>query len=100
MKSGIKLVVCTSLIAIAVTLATFTIADFGGGRAAAEGAPYLLWESGGNVAAFAADDLKHPVTVTEIRLSSLREADRGLIADGLPVNSQEELAQLLEDLGS
>ena len=60
----------------------------------------MLGESEGRVAVYGREDPRTPVTVTDIPLASLRERDRAIIADGLPVNSSEELAQLLEDLSA
>lgn len=99
MRTGIRIVVCTALIAVAVTMVMFTIAGFTG-RESEQSGMYVLRAADGNVAVFDTDDPDRPVTVTEIELASLREADRAMIADGLPVESPEELARLLEDLGS
>ena len=99
MRTAIRIIVCTALIAVAATMATFTIAGFTG-RAPAQSSMYILGESGGNVAVYGRDDPKTPVTVTGIEMASLRESDRALISDGLPVSSPEELARLLEDLGA
>ena len=99
MRTAIRIIICSVLLALAATMATFTIAGFTG-RKPVQSSMYLLGEADGNVAVYARDDPKTPVTVTEIELATLRESDRALIADGLPVSSREELAQLLEDLGS
>lgn len=40
------------------------------------------------------------VTVTDIRLSSLREYDQALIQRGFPLYSEEDLASFLEDFDS
>ena len=99
MKIGIRIMICTVLIAVAVTMAAFTAADFR--RANAERASgYVLGEAGGSVAVYAGDNLKTPLRVTDIEVASLREADQALIAEGVPVGSREELLRILEDLGN
>lgn len=99
MKAAIRLIVCTILIAVAITMAVFTMADFRRANEA-RAAGYVLGEAGDSVAVYAGGDLKTPIRVTDIELATLREADRALIADGFPVGSQEELLQILEDLGN
>ena len=99
MKTGIRIILCAALVCIAVTLAGFTLAGFRG-QAPVQNSLYLLGESAGRVAVFGRDNPGTPVTVTDIAMSSLRERDRQLISDGLPVSTREELAQLLEDLGA
>ena len=100
MKTAVRLVICTALAAAAVTMAGFTIAGFHGREEAPPAAPYLLGEAGGYVAVFTAEDSRVPIQVTDIELSSLRSVDRERISAGLPLRSREELASVLEDLGS
>lgn len=101
MKTAIRIILCTFLIAIAVTMATFTIAGFTAAkRRAPQNSLYVLGDLDGSVAVYSGADPAHPLTVTEIETASLRERDRELITGGLPVDSPEELARLLEDLGS
>ena len=99
MKIAIRIIICTILAAIALTLATFTIADFRRANAARSAKGYVLGAMGDSVAVYAGGDLKNPLDVTDIELASLRETDRELITKGMPVASREELLQLLEDLG-
>ena len=97
----VRMILCAALAALALTLAVFTLAGFARDRGAPPpGSLYVLREAGGNVAVYGARDLNRPLAITEIELESLREGDRAMIAGGLPVYSREELAQLLEDLGS
>lgn len=103
MKTGIRIIILTVMLALAVTMATFTIAGFTNtarSEPRASGSAYLLGEMDGNVAVFDGDGSTPPLRVTGIEMSSLRRRDREMIAAGLPVGSNEELAQLLEDLGS
>ena len=105
MKTGIRIIILTAMLALALTMATFTIAGFRSRAAAREeaqgsGSAYLLGEMDGNVAVYDGDGSAPPLRVTGIEMDSLRRRDRELIAAGLPVASKEELAQLLEDLGS
>ena len=98
-KTILRMSFTVALAAVAATMAICTLAGFRSSPAVpAEG--YLLADYGGSVAIFAAGDTETPVEVTEISLDSLREGDRALIESGLAVSSGEELAALLEDLGS
>ena len=99
MKTGIRIMVCAILAAVAAVMAGYTIVGFGE-KAPAQDSLYMLRESGGNVAIYGREDPANPITVTDIELSSLRARDRELIETGLPAQSPEELARLLEDLGS
>lgn len=106
MKVGIRMVLCVLLICAALTMAVFTALGFSpgrGGEAVGTGVSelrYVLGESGGNIAVFSSADPDEPVTVTNIELAGLREADRAEIRAGLIVGTESELLQLLEDLGS
>lgn len=107
MKTVIRIVICVCLIAVAVTMAAFTLADLGrlGGGTAAEDAGAVgltLGEYQGSVAVFEGGGRAGgvPVRVTDIALASLRDCDREMIERGYAVGSQEELLALLEDLGS
>lgn len=64
-----------------------------------EDAQFVLREYDGCVAVFAAGG-KKPLTMTEIAVRSLREADRALLNAGLPCTDRDEVLTLLEDLGS
>ena len=99
MKTTIRIAACLCLMAAAVTMAAFTLADLTKPDAAADGALMLgAWQ--GSVAVFDRGDPSEPLRVTEIELDTLRAADRALIEHGLPVRSGEALQSLLEDLGS
>ena len=100
-RTLVRMILCVALAALALTLAIFTLAGFARDRKAPPAdSLYVLGMAEGNVAIFGRNDLKRPLAVTEIELENLRERDRTLLAEGLPVYSREELAQLLEDLGS
>ena len=106
MKYGIRIILCVALFALALTMAVFTLAGFSPSRAprtnlpAAGDGKFVLGEMDGNIAVFTSGDLENPITVTNIELDQLREADRSLISAGLVAGSESELMQLLEDLGS
>ena len=103
MKFGVRIAICAVMFVLATAMAGFTLASLGlSGEEREEtvGSKYILGVSDGLVAIFPGDDQKHPVEVTRIELSSLRESDRMMLGAGLPVESEEELARLLEDLGS
>lgn len=93
MKIGIRIISSVMLMAVALTMAVFTLADFD----AAEG--YTIGEHKGLVAVYRSGS-SAPVTVTDIELASLRQADREMIGRGLSAATEEELLILLEDLGS
>lgn len=105
MKYGIRIILCAALCAVALTLAVFTLSGFSPSRTrtklpnVSEGS-YVLGEVDGNVAVFTGGDMENPVSVTNIELGQLREADRDMISAGLVAGSESELMQLLEDLGS
>ena len=106
MKYGIRIILCAALCALALTMAVFTLAGFSPARTARRNLPvvsegsFVLGEMDGNVAVFAGGNMESPITVTNIELDQLREADRSLISAGLIAGSESELMQLLEDLGS
>ena len=62
-------------------------------------AEFILREYDGCVAVFAAGE-SSPMTMTDIQVKSLREADRALRNAGLPCETRDEVLTLLEDLGS
>ena len=99
MKTAIRIILCTCLLAVAVTMAAFTLADL---TALPKDGGTELYLAGyeGSVAVFEGGDRKTPLQVTDIALGSLRDSDRTLIEQGYPVDSREELLSLLEDLGS
>ena len=98
MQTTFRVVLCVCLLALAVTMAAFTMADLTREKPAPEEQLYLgAWE--GSVAIFDRADTA-PRSVTDIELSSLRATDRALIEHGCPVASEEALQALLEDLGS
>ena len=99
MRSTIRVLLCICLMAIAVTMAAFTMAGFAK-EAPAPGEALRLGAWQGSVAVFDGSAGDAPVRVTEIALASLRATDRALIEHGYPVGSEEELQALLEDLGS
>ena len=101
MKTAIRIILLTVLMAVALTMAVFTLADFGG-RAAPSDAPdtLVLGCYDGSVAVFGGADLKNPLEVTDIPLDTQRASDRTRVEQGVSLRSREELAALLEDLGS
>ncbi len=97
MQSTFRIVLCVCLLAVAVTMAAFTLADLR--KPDPSGALMLgAWE--GSVAVFDRGDTAAPLRVTDIELKSLRATDRALVEHGIPVSSGEALQALLEDLGS
>ena len=99
MRTTFRVALCLVLLASAVTMAAFTVADLTREKPAPEESLRLgAWQ--GSVAVFDGSDPETPRSVTNIALGSLRATDRALIGRGYPVQSEEELQALLEDLGS
>ncbi|HHU22064.1 MAG TPA: hypothetical protein GXZ52_01390 [Clostridiales bacterium] len=61
---------------------------------------FILKEYEGYIGIFSPGFEKIPITVTDIEVSTLREADKELLAAGIYTSSREEMMQLLEDFGS
>ncbi len=99
MHTTFRIVLCICLMAVAVTMAAFTLAGFQKTEGGPDGTLMLgAWQ--GSVAVFDRGDPSAPLDVTDIELASLRATDRALIEHGYPVASREALQALLEDLGS
>lgn len=96
MKLGIRIIACIAMMAIALTMVVFTIADFEN----SPGNGYILGEYEGNIAVYRPGSEDEPLAVTDIELGSLRQADREMIDRGLSAAGDRELQELLEDLGS
>ncbi len=104
-----KMGLCGLLAAVAVTCSISVASDFivpaaaaeDTGLEQAEGAPvaFILRDWEGYVGIFRPEDAA-PMTVTDIELTTLRQADQALLRAGLTVSTQEELLMLLEDLNS
>ena len=102
MKTVIRMILFTALLAVALTMVVFTMAGFGAEAATEEGATgtLVLAGYGGSVAVFDDGDRKTPLQVMDIELDTLRAADRALVERGIKIESREALMALLEDLGS
>lgn len=96
MNLGIRLIACIMMMAIALTMVVFTVADFR--EMAPEG--YILREHQGNIAVYRSGQEDKPLAITDIELGSLRQSDRERILAGLHAPGDTELLELLEDLGS
>lgn len=64
-----------------------------------ETAAYILKEQDGYVAVFSSN-ANNLLEVTSIPVSSLRQADRALLQNGIAAGSRQELLTLLEDFNS
>ena len=65
-----------------------------------DGTEYILRDFEGRIGIFAPGSMKKPRDLTEIETKQLRESDRKMLQQGIPVSSRDELLGLLEDLGS
>ena len=63
-------------------------------------AVYCLKICDGYVAVYDAKRVRSPLSMTGIESADLRKADRAMLEKGIPVDSDTELLELLEDLGS
>ena len=109
MKTGIKIIACACLFAVALTLSVFTLAGFRPAPETYEPAVrqqtlsamprFTLGESDGLIAVYREGEAS-PLVITNIPLSSLREADRAMVTGGVLSGSEDELLKLLEDFGS
>lgn len=109
MKARIKVALIFALMLCAVSSAAFSTVKYvqkeNSDKAAecmteTDSKSYVLKEYEGHVAVFMANDLKNPVTVTGIQVSTLREMDKKLMETGMTIDSRERLMMTLEDLGS
>lgn len=98
MKTMIRAALTLILVVTAVVMALRTAALFRA-RPVTESGDYLVAEEAGCVAVYDLLDRRRPLEVTDIALDSLRDRDRELIRQGLPVEGREALLELLEDLG-
>lgn len=65
-----------------------------------EEAEFVLREYGGCIGVFSPEGASRPVSVTDIPVTGLRDADRAMLEQGIAVRDSVELMTLLEDLGS
>lgn len=111
MKLRIKLAATGAMALAAAVCAAAAIGSITGPGGAEEPESVLVWpedssdaefilrEFDGCVAVFAAGE-RRPLTMTDIPVRGLREADRALLNAGLPCADRDEVLTLLEDLGS
>ena len=97
-RRRISLSLIMLVIAAACAVSALAVSSAAGGAEVHQG--YLLREYEGYVAIFDAESGKTPKVVTAIEMKNLTEADRTLMEMGLPAETEDELALLLEDLGS
>ena len=107
---GTALMACTAAVCAWAALGGIASAAGAGTAAQAEfdyvpscslaEAEYVLREYDGCVAVFASVGDTSPITLTDIEVGTLRDADRQILSTGLAVADREELLTLLEDLGT
>ena len=101
MRKNIRTGVGAGCISLALVMSVFAVASVGSDAAeAAEAAEdgYVLRGSDGRVGIYNTDG--ELLKMTDIELGSLPSADRESLLQGIFTNNKQELAQLLEDLGS
>ena len=90
----------TGMAAITLALAMCSAAIFSPkGEAAEENEGYMLKSWCGRVAVYAANGTE-PMETTDIELKNLPSADQKELEKGIFIQSDTQLAQILEDLGS
>ena len=105
MNERIKITVCAVTVCIAVIMSAATVNSFlekdAPGSAPEQSVEeYVVMAYYGKIAVFNPNHLNTPLTVTDININTLRDSDRRMLADGIRLNDEAEVAQLLEDLGS
>lgn len=101
MKSRMKVMFCAVLAVVAALSLMATLASIGAlDVSAAEEGQFLVCQREGYVAVFRLPERTEPMTVTDIRVSTLPAADRKALTAGIPAKDSEELLALLEDLSS
>lgn len=61
---------------------------------------YIVRDYGGRLAVYRVNQPDRPVYLLDIYTGALPEADRSALQDGILLQTEEELSQLLEDYGS
>ena len=61
---------------------------------------YVLLEREGLVGVFMESDTENPKYMTDIVVLSLPTEDREMLSEGIKINDEEALYEILEDLGS
>jgi uncharacterized protein YdbL (DUF1318 family) len=97
-KSVFRMGLCGTLSALAIVSAAGAAMSLRAQAAQAE-VGYRVMEYSGRVAVFSSDG-GTPVEVTDIETRLLPEYDRTLLESGITAETEEQLRQLLEDLGS
>lgn len=113
MKSKARIAISSTFVIVAVLCAVTAFAYGGESQEAGiveeaivtkEGSiseeEFILKEYEGYIGIFAGGNGKTPIAVTEIDVDTLRNIDKRLLAEGVRVRGREEMAELLEDLGS
>ncbi len=101
MKMKFRTAAGLAAIAAALSVSGFALAAAPAEKveSAAETPGYIVGSAEGKVAVFPPDG-GDPVKMTEIELKSLPRADRSALENGIFVENDDELARILEDLGS
>ena len=98
MRKNIRTGVGAGCISLALVMSVFAVASVGSDAAEAAADGYVLRGSDGRVGIYNTDG--ELLKMTDIELGSLPSADRESLLQGIFTNNKQELAQLLEDLGS
>ena len=107
MNERIKITVCAVTVCIAVIMSAVTVNSFlekdntnPDSITVQPTEGYVIMAYYGKIAVFNPNHLNTPLAVTDININTLRDSDRRMLADGIRLNDEAEVAQLLEDLGS
>ena len=97
MKKRIRMYTALAAMTVSVVMGTLAAAAPKGMAAQTEG--YIVKSWCGKVAVYSTGGAE-PVETTDIELKNLPSADRKQLETGIYIQNDEELAQILEDLGS
>jgi hypothetical protein len=107
-KIAFKMGACGVLAALAVVMSASALSEIqpksqspsDSVQSVADSETYVLKEYEGYVGIYIKGETRLPITVTDIEVRTLPEADQNAIMDGLDVEGKENLMMILEDLGS
>jgi len=99
MKSRLRMYICAGALALSVTMSALALTAPAEGNELPEPEGYMLKSWCGKVAVYMPNGTE-PVETTGIELKNLPSADQNDLEKGIYISNDEELARILEDLGS
>ena len=99
MKSRIRMYICAGAMAVSVIMSALALTAPAAVANEPEPEGYMLRSWCGKVAVYSPNGTE-PVETTGIELKNLPSADQNELEKGIFISNDEELARILEDLGS